>query len=45
MLSKIVTLSLALSKEHRLKVSENKLLNGIFGLKRDEVTGGWPKTA
>jgi hypothetical protein len=29
--------------EHRLRVFENRLLRRIFGLKRDEVTGGWGK--
>jgi hypothetical protein len=26
---------------HRLRVLENRVLEGIFGQKRDEVTGGW----
>jgi hypothetical protein len=26
-----------------LRVSENRMLRGIFGPKRDEVTGGWRK--
>jgi hypothetical protein len=30
-------------EEHRLRVSENRLLRRIFGPKRDEVTGGWRK--
>jgi hypothetical protein len=29
--------------EHRLRVFENRGLRGIFGPKRDEVTGGWRK--
>jgi hypothetical protein len=29
------------SEEHRLKVFENRVLRGIFGPKRDEVTGEW----
>jgi hypothetical protein len=29
--------------EHRLRVSKNRELRRIFGLKRDEVTGGWKK--
>jgi hypothetical protein len=29
-------------KEHRLRVFDNRMLR-IFGLKRDEVTGGWRK--
>jgi hypothetical protein len=33
--------SLTLREEHRLKVSENRILRRIFGLKRDEVMGGW----
>jgi hypothetical protein len=28
-------------EEHRLRVFENRVLRGIFGQKRDEVTGGW----
>jgi hypothetical protein len=27
-------------EEHRLRVFENRVLRRIFGLKRDEVTGG-----
>jgi hypothetical protein len=34
------TWSLTLREEHRLRVFENRVL-GIFGPKRDEVTGGW----
>jgi hypothetical protein len=34
---------LTLREEHRLRVFENRVLRGIFGLKRDEVTGGWRK--
>jgi hypothetical protein len=37
------TWSLILRKEHRLRVSENRVLRRIFGPKRDEVTGGWRK--
>jgi hypothetical protein len=33
---------LTLREEHRLRVFENRVLR-IFGLKRDEVTGGWRK--
>jgi hypothetical protein len=29
--------------EHRLMVFEYRVLKGIFGPKRDEVTGGWRK--
>jgi hypothetical protein len=37
------TWSLALRKEHRLRVFENRVLRRIFGPKRDEVTGEWRK--
>jgi hypothetical protein len=37
------TWSLTLREEHRLRVFDNKVLRRIFGLKRDEVTGGWRK--
>jgi hypothetical protein len=37
------TLSLTLREGHRLRVFENRVLRRIFGLKRDEVTGGWRK--
>jgi hypothetical protein len=37
------TWSLTLREEHRLRVFENRVLRRIFGLKRDEVTGGWRK--
>jgi hypothetical protein len=30
-------------KEHRLRVFENRVLSGIFGPKRDEVTVEWRK--
>ena len=30
-------------KERRLKIFENIVLRGIFGLKRNEVTGEWRK--
>jgi hypothetical protein len=33
------TWSLTLREEHRLRVFENRMLRGIFGPKRDEVTG------
>jgi hypothetical protein len=29
--------------ERRLRVFENRVLRGIFGAKRDEVTGEWRK--
>ena len=35
------TWSLTLREEHRLRVSENRVLRRIFGPKRDEVTGKW----
>jgi hypothetical protein len=35
--------SLTLREEHRLRVFENRVFRGIFGPKRDEVTGGWRK--
>jgi hypothetical protein len=35
------TWSLTLREEHRLRVFENRVLRGIFGLKKDEVIGGW----
>jgi hypothetical protein len=34
---------LTLREEHRLRAFENRVLRRIFGLKRDEVTGGWRK--
>jgi len=35
--------SLTLREEHRLRVLEKRVLRGIFGPKRDEVTGEWRK--
>jgi hypothetical protein len=35
--------SLTLREEHRLRMFENRVLRGIFGPKRDEVTGEWRK--
>jgi hypothetical protein len=35
------TWSFTARKQHRLRVSENRLLRRIFGPKRDEVGGGW----
>jgi hypothetical protein len=32
-----------LKEEHRLRVSENRVLRGIFGTMRDWVTGEWRK--
>jgi hypothetical protein len=40
--SYIVTV-LTLREEHTLRVFENRVLWGIFGPKRDEVTGEWGK--
>jgi hypothetical protein len=37
------TWSLTLREEHKLRVFENRVLRKIFGLKRDEVIGGWRK--
>jgi hypothetical protein len=37
------TWSLTIREEHRLRVSENRVLKRIFGPKRDEVTGEWRK--
>jgi hypothetical protein len=37
------TWSLTLREEHRLKMSEKRVLRRLFGPKRDEVTGGWRK--
>jgi hypothetical protein len=34
------TWALTLREEHRLRVSETRVLRGIFGSKRDEVMGG-----
>jgi hypothetical protein len=33
--------NLILRGERRLRGFENRVLRGIFGPKRDEVTGGW----
>jgi hypothetical protein len=32
-----------LKDERRLRVFENRVLRGIFGVERDEVTGEWKK--
>jgi hypothetical protein len=37
------TWSLILREEYKVRVFENRVLRGIFGAKRDEVTGGWRK--
>jgi hypothetical protein len=34
-------MSVTLREEHRLRVLENRVLRGIFGSERDEVTGEW----
>ena len=39
------TWSLILREERRLRVSENRVLRGIFGPRRDEVTGGMEEIA
>jgi hypothetical protein len=36
-------LPLIIREEHKLRVSENRVLKIILGPKRDEVTGGWRK--
>jgi hypothetical protein len=35
------TQSLTLREQHRLRVFENRVLRRIFGLKTDEMMGGW----
>jgi hypothetical protein len=37
------TWSLTIREEHRLRVSENRVLRRISGLKKDEVMGEWRK--
>jgi hypothetical protein len=37
------TWSQTLREEHKLTVFENRVLRRIFGLKKDEVMGGWRK--
>ena len=37
------TWSLTLREEHRLRVSENRMLRRVFRPKRHEVTGEWRK--
>jgi hypothetical protein len=37
------TWSLALRKEHRLRVFRSRELGRVFGHKRRKVTGGWSK--
>jgi hypothetical protein len=38
------TWSVTLREEHRLRVFENRVLRGIFGPKRQELTGTFTKT-
>jgi len=38
-----VKFGLSLREESRLRVFENRVLMGIFGSKRDEVTGEWER--
>jgi hypothetical protein len=35
------TWSLTLREEHRLRVSENRVLRGVFRPKREEMAAGW----
>ena len=37
------TWSLTLREERRLRVFENRVLRGVFGTNRDELTGEWRK--
>jgi hypothetical protein len=37
------TWSLTLREERRLRVFQNRVLRGVFGSRRDEVTGKWGK--
>jgi hypothetical protein len=37
------TWSLTLREKRRLRVFENRVLRGMFGARRDEVTGEWRK--
>jgi len=41
----VITRSLTLREERRLRVFENRVLKKVFGPKRDEVTGEWIKAA
>jgi hypothetical protein len=34
---------MTLREEHRLRVFKNRVLSEIFGLRRDEMIGGWRK--
>jgi hypothetical protein len=42
-ISPLETWALTLRKEHRLRVFETRVLWRIFGLRREEVVGGWKK--
>jgi hypothetical protein len=35
--------SVVLREEHTMRVFENRVLRGIYGPERDEMTGGWRK--
>jgi hypothetical protein len=35
------TWSVAQNEEHELKISENRVLRRIFGIKREDVVGNW----
>ena len=37
------TWSITLREERRLRMFENRVLRGIFGPKRDKITGEWRK--
>jgi hypothetical protein len=37
------TWSITLREEHRLRMFENRVLRGIFGTKRDEITAEWER--
>jgi hypothetical protein len=37
------TWALTLREEHALRVFENRVLRRIFGMRKDEMTGGWRK--
>jgi hypothetical protein len=39
----VLQVVLYVREEHRLRVFENRVLRGLFGPKRDEVTGEWRK--
>jgi len=42
-LASVLSGSLTLREEHRLRVFENRVLRRVFGPKRDKVTGEWRK--